>query len=171
MFAVSPGLRQTGLQFSKGHRYLSQNVSPLIVHLPSGSEIFAFGTPSQTRKPLIKQIDWQVREGETWAIVSGAGPGKTHIIKVSLQNAVLGCQFLNYSCSRPWSAKRGFTHLPRSTMNGLNKEDYILFLHLLQETLSNGSPVSRFDKAQDRMQAPFSTIQPGMVPCARTRTV
>ncbi|KAF9533359.1 P-loop containing nucleoside triphosphate hydrolase protein [Crepidotus variabilis] len=64
--------------------YSSQSSSSEIVHIPSGSSIFAFGSPSQTKLPLIRDVDWTIKEGEAWAIISGAGGGKGVVFKTLL---------------------------------------------------------------------------------------
>ncbi|CAA7263116.1 unnamed protein product [Cyclocybe aegerita] len=46
-----------------------------IVHIPSNSSIYAFGSPARSRTPLIHDISWTVREGDAWAVVSGSGSG------------------------------------------------------------------------------------------------
>ncbi|PPQ85672.1 hypothetical protein CVT25_002139, partial [Psilocybe cyanescens] len=55
------------------------NTRPLI-SIPAGSNIFAFGSPSQTRNPLISRINWHVEEGQAWAVVSGTGGGGKGLI-------------------------------------------------------------------------------------------
>ena len=56
-----------------------------IVHIPTGSEIYAFGAPSHTRSPLLRDLGWTVNDGEAWAIISdGGGRGKKTIFNVSL---------------------------------------------------------------------------------------
>ena len=44
-----------------------------IVHIPSGSCIYAFGAPSHTKTPLLRDFGWTVNNGEAWAVVSGGG--------------------------------------------------------------------------------------------------
>lgn len=52
-----------------------------IVHIPAGSCIYAFGAPSHTRTPLLRDVDWTVNDGEAWAIISSGGGGRgKHII-------------------------------------------------------------------------------------------
>ena len=56
-----------------------------IVHIPTGSYIYAFGAPSHTRSPLLRDFGWTVNDGEAWAIISGGGGGgKKIIFNVSL---------------------------------------------------------------------------------------
>ena len=55
-----------------------------IVHIPTGSYIYAFGAPSHTRSPLLRDLGWTVNDGEAWAIISGGGGrGKKIIFNVS----------------------------------------------------------------------------------------
>jgi len=51
-----------------------------IVNIPRGSQIYAFGTPSQTKSPLISNLEWTVNSGEAWAIISGSGGGGKGVI-------------------------------------------------------------------------------------------
>ena len=54
-----------------------------IVHIPTGSNIYAFGVPSHTRSPLLRDLGWTVNDGEAWAIISGGGGrGKKIIFNV-----------------------------------------------------------------------------------------
>ncbi|KAF8959254.1 P-loop containing nucleoside triphosphate hydrolase protein [Flammula alnicola] len=46
-----------------------------IVKIPTGSNIYAFGTPSRTTAPLISNVDWTVQDGDAWAVISGTGGG------------------------------------------------------------------------------------------------
>ncbi|PPQ65555.1 hypothetical protein CVT24_010818 [Panaeolus cyanescens] len=59
-------------RFSRG---LLTGTSRQIVHIPEHSDIFAFGAASNVKEPLVRDISWDVNEGEAWAIVSGAGGG------------------------------------------------------------------------------------------------
>ena len=55
-----------------------------IVHIPAGSHIYAFGAPSHTKTPLLRDLGWIVNDGEAWAIISGGGGrGKNIIFNVS----------------------------------------------------------------------------------------
>ena len=55
-----------------------------IIHIPTGSSIYAFGAPSHTRSPLLRDLGWTVKDGEAWAIISGGGGrGKKVIFNVS----------------------------------------------------------------------------------------
>ena len=61
-----------------------------IVHIPTGSHIYAFGSPSQTRSPSLRDLGWTVNDGEAWAIISAAGGrGKKIIFNVSLSLKVI----------------------------------------------------------------------------------
>ena len=56
-----------------------------IIHIPTGSYIYAFGAPSHTSSPLLRDLGWTVNDGEAWAIISGGGGrGKKIIFNVSL---------------------------------------------------------------------------------------
>ncbi|KAF8802603.1 P-loop containing nucleoside triphosphate hydrolase protein [Phlegmacium glaucopus] len=58
-----------------------------IIHIPTGSYIYAFGAPSHTRTPLLRGLDWNVNDGEAWAIISGGGGrGKKIIFNTLLGN-------------------------------------------------------------------------------------
>ena len=54
-----------------------------IIHIPTGSNIYAFGAPSHTKSPLLRDIGWTVKKSEAWAIISGdGGRGKKIIFDV-----------------------------------------------------------------------------------------
>jgi hypothetical protein len=56
-----------------------------IVHIPTGSSIYAFGAPSHTKTALLRDFGWTVNDGEAWAIISGGGGrSKKVIFNVSL---------------------------------------------------------------------------------------
>ena len=66
-------------------RLYSSNAPPSrILCIPRGSKIFAFGTPSETKTPLLKDFSWSIEQGETWAVVSGSGGGKSVVFKVRI---------------------------------------------------------------------------------------
>lgn len=57
-----------------------------ILYIPAGSQIFAFGTPSETRTPLLRDFSWSIEQGQAWAVVSGSGTGKGAVFKVRISN-------------------------------------------------------------------------------------
>lgn len=70
----------------KGRNITNGSVNRPIVNIPPGSQIYAFGAPSQTKSPLISNLEWTVNSGEAWAVISGTGGrGKGVIFKASFQ--------------------------------------------------------------------------------------
>ncbi len=67
-------VRRNGLVSLTRRYHNSVNAAP-VIRIPSGSHVYAFGTPSATSKPLISNLNWNVREKEAWAVVSGTGGG------------------------------------------------------------------------------------------------
>ncbi|KAF9473071.1 P-loop containing nucleoside triphosphate hydrolase protein [Pholiota conissans] len=56
--------------------YTTSHAHPApIVKIPPSSKIYAFGSPSQTTRPLVSDIDWTVLDNEAWAVISGTGGG------------------------------------------------------------------------------------------------
>ena len=55
--------------------------SSYVVRIPNAN-VYRFGDPDGAR-PVLRAVDWTVREGETWAVV-GSGTGeKTALLEVS----------------------------------------------------------------------------------------
>lgn len=61
-----------------------------------GSNIFAFGTPSETKTPLLRDFGWSIEQGEAWAVVSGSGLGKSTVFKVRAY-AFLGTNLTSFA--------------------------------------------------------------------------
>ena len=79
--------RQPGLKFLVSLRTYTTSQAEgqrPIVHIPTGSSIYAFGAPTHTQTPLLHDLGWTVNNGEAWAIISGGGGrGKKVIFNVS----------------------------------------------------------------------------------------
>ena len=67
--------RHPRISLSCTHTYTTTQAESqrTIIHIPTGSHIYAFGAPSHTRSPLLRDFGWTVNDGEAWAITSGGG--------------------------------------------------------------------------------------------------
>ena len=72
-------LRQAPILISRTYTTKGQHGHP-IVHIPTGSYIYAFGAPSHTGSPLLRDLGWTMNDGEAWAIISGGGGRGKNII-------------------------------------------------------------------------------------------
>lgn len=58
----------------------------------TNSNIYCFGDPDGAR-PVLRAVDWTVREGESWAVVGSGAGGKTALLEVSERD--LSTRFLS----------------------------------------------------------------------------
>lgn len=70
------------------------NAQDAIVHIPR-ADVFRFGDGNKAR-PVFKDLEWTVKEGESWAIVGPAGSGKSDLLEVrhpsiSLERTEVNC--------------------------------------------------------------------------------
>jgi ABC-type molybdenum transport system ATPase subunit/photorepair protein PhrA len=52
-----------------------------IVRIPNAN-VYRFGDPDGAR-PVLRAVDWTVREGESWAVVGSGAGEKTALLEVS----------------------------------------------------------------------------------------
>ena len=52
-----------------------------VVRIPNAN-VYRFGDPDGAR-PVLRAVDWTVREGESWAVVGSGTGGKTALLEVS----------------------------------------------------------------------------------------
>lgn len=57
--------------------------SPYVVRIPSAN-VYRFGDPDGAR-PVLRAVDWTVREGESWAVVGSGAGEKTALLEVSCE--------------------------------------------------------------------------------------
>ncbi|KAF8161590.1 P-loop containing nucleoside triphosphate hydrolase protein [Crassisporium funariophilum] len=78
----------------------------LIISIPSTSNIYAFGSPSRSRTPLLRDISWTVEDGEAWAVVSSSGGnGKGVVFKTLLGHTRIAPPTLEAQAR--WAAEGG----------------------------------------------------------------
>lgn len=67
-------------------RYIaSQPAAPnTIIHIPR-ADVFRFGDGNKAR-PVFKDVEWTVKEGENWAVVGPAGSEKSDLLEVRFFN-------------------------------------------------------------------------------------
>jgi ABC-type molybdenum transport system ATPase subunit/photorepair protein PhrA len=53
-----------------------------VVRIPTAN-VYRFGDPNNA-KPVLRALDWIVREGESWAVVGSGAGEKTALLEVSL---------------------------------------------------------------------------------------
>ncbi|KAJ3057517.1 hypothetical protein HK097_004039 [Rhizophlyctis rosea] len=75
-FERSAGCRRQHLIRSRG---ISTKNDPLIVF--QNADVYRYG---DTTKPIFRNLDWTLREGETWAVVGPVGSGKTTLAQTLL---------------------------------------------------------------------------------------
>ena len=74
-------LRQAPILILISRRYTTKGqLQHPIVHIATGSYIYAFGAPSHTRTPLLRDLGWTINDGEAWAVISGGGGRDKNII-------------------------------------------------------------------------------------------
>ena len=54
---------------------------PCVVRIPNAN-VYRFGDPESAR-PVLRAVDWTVREGESWAVVGSGAGEKTALLEVS----------------------------------------------------------------------------------------
>ena len=52
-----------------------------VVRIPNAN-VYRFGDPNGAR-PILRAVDWTVREGESWAVVGSGAGEKTALLEVS----------------------------------------------------------------------------------------
>lgn len=65
--------------------------SPPLIHIPN-SKVYRFGD-SNSARPIFHELDWTVREGESWAVVGSGSGEKTALLEV--------CTSFSYLHTRP----------------------------------------------------------------------
>jgi len=64
--------------------------SSYVIRIPNAN-VYRFGD-SDVARPVLRAVDWTVREGESWAVVGSGASGKTALLEVSrerIQNSIL----------------------------------------------------------------------------------
>jgi ABC-type protease/lipase transport system fused ATPase/permease subunit len=68
-----------------------------VVRIPNAN-VYRFGDPDGAR-PVLRAVDWTVRDGESWAVVGSGAGGKTTLLEVSPTTLPAAC--LRILCSPP----------------------------------------------------------------------
>lgn len=63
-------------------RSVSSSASARIIHIPKAN-VYRFGD-SNASKPLFRDLEWTVNEGESWAVVGSGSGAKTALFQASL---------------------------------------------------------------------------------------
>lgn len=73
--------------YGRSYSTLGHDPAKVVVNVPAGAQIYRFGDVGSNATPALhlkKGKGWQIREGETWAVIgTGGGSGKTTLFKVS----------------------------------------------------------------------------------------
>lgn len=77
---------------STGTRLFTSNAvaQSTIIHIPRAN-VYRFGDANKAR-PVFKDLEWTVKEGENWAVVGPAGSEKTNILEV--RRRAIACQII-----------------------------------------------------------------------------
>ncbi|KAF9465209.1 P-loop containing nucleoside triphosphate hydrolase protein [Collybia nuda] len=78
-------LRHPGLVFRPSRRFSvlrRDDLQNTVIHIPK-ADIYRFGDPNFVR-PLFRDVEWTVKEGEAWAIVGSGSGEKTSLLQVLL---------------------------------------------------------------------------------------
>ena len=75
-------LSSKNLPRKSGIRLFANNAAAqsTIIHIPRAN-VYRFGDANKAR-PVFKDLEWTVKEGENWAVVGPAGSEKTDILEV-----------------------------------------------------------------------------------------
>jgi len=66
-----------------------------VVRIPNAN-VYRFGDPDGAR-PVLRAVDWTVREGESWAVVGSGAGEKTTLLEVSLLSRISSIIVCNLS--------------------------------------------------------------------------